>query len=165
MKGGQQARQLNAVDDPPLGDPEDYDRDERDVYTAESLGAQRKKWFVNLPLHRGVQRCQLDSGATCNVMSMKDKMRLAPRAPLQKSLARLRLYNRSISDQQRLPLHSQQLTKNGHLSSLWTRVQLTGAMQAGAMQRKSSAALRHLQGYQPEFLLELSLEGQGQAGE
>ncbi|CAL8338138.1 unnamed protein product [Boreogadus saida] len=144
MKGGQQARQLNAVDDPPLGDPEDYDRDERDVYTAESMGAvntQRKKWFV--------KRCQLDSGATCNVMSMKDKMRLAPRAPLQKSLVRLRLYNRSISDQQRLPLHSQQLTKNGHLSSLWTRLQLTGAMQAGAMQRKSSAALRRLQGYQP----------------
>ena len=96
MKGGQQARQLNAVDDPSLGDPEDYGRDERDVYTAESLGAvntQRKKWFVNLPLHRGVQRCQLDSGATCNVMSMEDKMRLAPKAPLQKSLARLRLYN------------------------------------------------------------------------
>ena len=95
MKGRQQARQLNAVDDQPLEDPEDSDRGERDVYTAESGGAvntQRKKWFVNLPLHRGVQRCQLDSGATCNVMSMKDKMRLAPRTPLQKSLTRLRLY-------------------------------------------------------------------------
>ncbi|CAL8269219.1 unnamed protein product [Boreogadus saida] len=45
--------------------------------------------------------------------------------------------------------HSQQLTKNAHLSSLWTRLQLTGVMQAGAMQRKSSAALRRLQGYQP----------------
>ncbi|CAL8388497.1 unnamed protein product [Boreogadus saida] len=55
----------------------------------------------------------------------------------------------SISDQQRLPLHSQRLTKNGHLSSLWTRVQLTGAMQVRAMQRKSSAAMRRLQGYQP----------------
>ncbi|CAL8265791.1 unnamed protein product [Gadus morhua 'NCC'] len=49
----------------------------------------------------------------------------------------------------RLTPHSQQLTKDGHLSSLWTRVQLTGAMQAGPMQRKSSAALRRLQGYQP----------------
>ncbi|KAK0155363.1 hypothetical protein N1851_002320 [Merluccius polli] len=46
MKRGQQARQLNAVDDPPLEDPEDSDRDERDVYTAESVGpvnTQRKK--------------------------------------------------------------------------------------------------------------------------
>ena len=96
MKTGQSARQLKAVDNLPPGDPEDSNLDEREVYTAESLGAgnaQRKKWFVNLPLHRGVQRSQLDSGATCDVMSMKDKMRLAPRAPLQKSLTRLRLYN------------------------------------------------------------------------
>ncbi|CAL8371725.1 unnamed protein product [Gadus morhua 'NCC'] len=64
----------------------------------------------------------------------------------------------SISDQQRLPLHNQQLTKNSHLSSLWARVQLTGAMQAGAMQRKSSAALRRLQGYQPEVTA-ISLTG------
>lgn len=35
--------------------------------------------------------CQLDSGAICNVMSLK--MRLAPRVGLQKSLTRLRLYN------------------------------------------------------------------------
>lgn len=81
------------MDDLLLGDPEDSDYNERD--TAESVGAvntQGKKWFVNLPLLRGVQRCQLDCGATCNVMSIKDK-RLAPRAPLQKSFTRLRLYN------------------------------------------------------------------------
>ncbi|KAF3856230.1 hypothetical protein F7725_016953, partial [Dissostichus mawsoni] len=95
MKRGQQARQLNAVDDPLPGELEDSD--ERDVYTAESVGAvntQGKKWFVNLPLQSGVQRCQLDSGATCNVMSIKDKTRLAPRTPLLKSLTRLKLYNR-----------------------------------------------------------------------
>ncbi|KAK5893965.1 hypothetical protein CesoFtcFv8_010707 [Champsocephalus esox] len=94
MKRGQKARQLNAVDDPLPGELEDSD--ERDVYTAESVGAvntRGKKWFVNLPLQSGVQRCQLDSGATCNVMSIKDKTRLAPRTPLLKSLIRLKLYN------------------------------------------------------------------------
>ena len=40
--------------------------------------------------------------------------------------------------------------KNGHLSSLWTRVRLTGARRAGAMWRKSSAALPRLQGRRPE---------------
>ncbi|CAL8307121.1 unnamed protein product [Boreogadus saida] len=45
---------------------------------------------------------------------------------------------------------SQQLAKNGHLSSLWTRGRLTGAKRAGAMWRKSSAALRRLQGRRPE---------------
>ena len=96
MKRGQQACQLTAVDDPLPGELEDSDQEERDVYTAESVRAQNtqgKKWFVNLPLHRGVQRCQLDSGATCNVMSIKDKMRLVPRTSLQKSLTRLKLYN------------------------------------------------------------------------
>lgn len=39
MKRSQQARQLNAVDDPLLVDPEDSNRDERNVYTAESVGA------------------------------------------------------------------------------------------------------------------------------
>ncbi|XP_034052535.1 uncharacterized protein LOC117533010 [Gymnodraco acuticeps] len=94
MKRGQQARQLNAVDDPLPGELEDSD--ERDVYTAESVGAvntRGKRWFVNLPLQSGIQRCQLDSGATCNVMSIKDKTRLAPRTPLLKSLTRLKLYN------------------------------------------------------------------------
>lgn len=56
-------------------------------------GCEHWKWFVNLLLHRGVQRCQLDSVTTCNLMSIKDKIRLAPRVPLQKSLTRLRLYN------------------------------------------------------------------------
>ncbi len=96
LKRGLQARQLNVVDHPLLEDPEDSDRDERDVYTAMSVGAvntQSKKWFVNLPLHKGVQRCQLDSGATCNALSIKDKMRLAPRMPLRPSLTRLKLYN------------------------------------------------------------------------
>lgn len=47
MTRSQQARQLKAVDDPLLVDLVDSDRDERDVYTAESVGA------VNTVAHRG----------------------------------------------------------------------------------------------------------------
>lgn len=96
MKRGQQACQLNMVDGPLSEEQEGSDRDDRDIYTAESVGAVNthgKKWFVNLPLQKGIQRCQLDSGATCNVMGIKDKMRLAPKIPLRKSLTSLKLYN------------------------------------------------------------------------
>lgn len=97
MKRGQNTRQLHT-----MGTPSEEDHDVDDdgqlgqIYTAMSIGAvntQGKKWFVNLPLQNGPQRCQLDSGATCNVMSIKDKMRLSPRTPLQPSLTRLKLYN------------------------------------------------------------------------
>lgn len=52
-----------------------------DIYTVESISTvhmKGKKWFVSLRLHGKSLRCQLDSGATCNVMSYKDKVRVAP---------------------------------------------------------------------------------------
>lgn len=58
---------------------------EAHIYTAQSIGAVQgceKKWFVNIKMNGGSQRCQLDSGATCDVMSIKDMRRLAPQAKL-----------------------------------------------------------------------------------
>lgn len=81
MKRGQ-ALQLNAVDDSKV-----VDLVEMDVYKIESVGAvktQGKKWFVNLPLCKGVQKCQLDCAATC---ILKDKLRLFRKIP------KYRLYN------------------------------------------------------------------------
>ncbi len=96
MKRGQNTRQLHTMDAPSEEDQDDDGGNLGQIYTAMSIGAvntQGKKWFVNLPLQNGPQRCQLDSGATCNVMSIKDKMRLSPRTALQPSLTRLKLYN------------------------------------------------------------------------
>lgn len=67
-----------------------------DVYAVESIGAVRtrgKKWFVNLRLNGTLQKCQIDSGATCNVMSLRDKKRLAPREKLKQSNTTLKLYS------------------------------------------------------------------------
>lgn len=69
---------------------------ENDVYTSECIGAVRtkgKKWFVTLLLNDKPQQCQLDSGATCNVMCLKDKLRLAPRDKLKTSVTKLKLYS------------------------------------------------------------------------
>lgn len=93
-KKGQDARQLNAVDAPAAEDQDNEDGEQRHIYTAERIGAvntQGGKWFVNLQLHRGRQRCLLDTGATCNVMSIRDKMTLAPRVMLQPSRTKLKL--------------------------------------------------------------------------
>uniref|UniRef100_A0A8C5PCI9 ribonuclease H n=1 Tax=Leptobrachium leishanense TaxID=445787 RepID=A0A8C5PCI9_9ANUR len=71
------------------------------VYTKECIGAVQskgQKWFVNLILHNICQPCQLDSGATCNVMGLKDKMKLAPRAPLQPSGTKLKLYSGELME-------------------------------------------------------------------
>lgn len=70
--------------------------DSNDVYATESIGAVRtkgNKWFVNLRLNGKLQRCQLDSGATCNAMSLRDRMRLAPREKLKASGTILKLYS------------------------------------------------------------------------
>lgn len=67
-----------------------------DVYASECIGAVRakgQKWFVTLLLNNKPQKCQLDSGATCNVMSLKDKRRLAPRDKLTQSSTKLKLYS------------------------------------------------------------------------
>lgn len=69
---------------------------ESDIYMHESIGAvhsRGKKWFVTLRLHNKQQQCQLDSGATCNVMSYKDKINLAPDTHLLPSDTRLKLYS------------------------------------------------------------------------
>lgn len=98
MKKGQATRQLHAAD----GEvPEDMDRadTEAHIYTAESIGAVQgrgKKWFVNLKMNGGFQRCQLDSGATCDVMSIKDMRRLDPGAKLLPSQTRLVLYSDQV---------------------------------------------------------------------
>lgn len=95
MKRGQATRQLHAAD----GEvPEDTDRldSEARIYTAESIGAVQgrgKKWFANLKMNGGFQRCQLDSGATCDVMSLKDMRRLDPAAKLLPSQTKLVLYS------------------------------------------------------------------------
>lgn len=95
MKRGQATRQLHAAD---AEAPEDMDRlnTEAHLYTAESIGAVQgrgKKWFANIQMNGGTQRCQLDSGATCDVMSIKDMRRLAPEAKLLPSQTRLVLYS------------------------------------------------------------------------
>lgn len=67
-----------------------------DVYATESIGAVGtigKKWFVNLQLKGKLKIHQLDSGATCNAMSFRDKKRLAPREKLKPSVTMLRLYS------------------------------------------------------------------------
>uniref|UniRef100_A0A673W9M9 Gypsy retrotransposon integrase-like protein 1 n=1 Tax=Salmo trutta TaxID=8032 RepID=A0A673W9M9_SALTR len=67
-----------------------------DVYASECIGAVRakgQKWFVTLLLNNKPQQCQLDSGATCNVMSLRDKRRLAPRDKLTQSSTKLKLYS------------------------------------------------------------------------
>ena len=95
MKRGQATRQLHAAD---MEAPDDTDRSDTDahIYTTQSIGAvqgQGKKWFANIKMNGGSQRCQLDSGATCDVMSIKDMRRLAPHAKLLPSQTRLVLYS------------------------------------------------------------------------
>uniref|UniRef100_A0A8C5Q7G7 Gypsy retrotransposon integrase-like protein 1 n=1 Tax=Leptobrachium leishanense TaxID=445787 RepID=A0A8C5Q7G7_9ANUR len=66
------------------------------LYSSEVIGAVQsrgKKWFVTLRLNNRPQSCQLDSGATCDVMCLKDKMMLAPDAHLLPSDTKLKLYS------------------------------------------------------------------------
>ena len=52
------------------------DGSEDDLFSTEcigAVGARGKKWFATLELNGLKQKCQLDSGATCDVMSLKDK--------------------------------------------------------------------------------------------
>lgn len=39
------------------------------------------------------QKCQLDSGAMCDVMSLRDKMRISPQEKLMPSSTKLKLYS------------------------------------------------------------------------
>ena len=95
MKKGQTTRQFNTAD---TEYPEDMSPSDTEahIYTAQSIGAVQgcgKKWFVNIKINGGSQRCQLDSGATCDVMSITDMRRLAPQAKLLPSHTRLVLYS------------------------------------------------------------------------
>lgn len=95
MKRGRDMRQLHAADTEVSGDTGRFDT-EAHIYTAESIGAVQgrgQRWFANIKMTGGFQRCQLDSGATCNVMSIKDVRRLAPGAKLLPSQTRLVLYS------------------------------------------------------------------------
>lgn len=67
-----------------------------DIYMVESISMVQMKgnrWFVSLRLHGKSLCSQLDSGPTCNVMSYKDKLKVAPYTPLHPSNAKLRLYS------------------------------------------------------------------------
>lgn len=95
MKRGRDMRQLHAAD---TEVPEDMGRlvTGAHIYTAERIGAVQgrgKKWFANIKMAGGSQRCQLDSGAMCDVMSIKDVRRLAPRVKLLPSQTRLVFYS------------------------------------------------------------------------
>lgn len=59
----------------------------------ELLVQREIKWFAALTLNGTKQKCQLDSGATCDVTSLKDKMRIAPQEKLMPSSTRLKLYS------------------------------------------------------------------------
>ncbi|GAA6080762.1 uncharacterized protein LOC121847580 [Tachysurus ichikawai] len=62
----------------PGGDSDD------DIYVVESISTvhmKGKKWFVSLQLHGKSLPCQLDLGATCNVMSYKDKVKSTHTTP------------------------------------------------------------------------------------
>lgn len=74
-KGLDAPAHVHSMDNPILTESGD------DLFTTECIGAvgpKGKKWFAALMLNGTKQRCQLDSGATCDVMSLKDKMRIAP---------------------------------------------------------------------------------------
>ncbi len=67
------------------------------LFTAEecidTIKSPGPRWFVNLTLNKKKQACQLDTGATCNVMSRIIKEKLDPESPLQPSATRLKLYS------------------------------------------------------------------------
>ena len=88
-------KKMNCVEDS-MEDSECHSVEDIYTYMHETKGPakeRKKKWFVTLRLHGKAQRCQLDSVATCDVMSYKTKMRLAPKAPLRPSKAVLRPYS------------------------------------------------------------------------
>ncbi|RXN31866.1 Retrovirus-related Pol poly from transposon [Labeo rohita] len=51
------------------------------------------RWFVNLTINKQKQACQLDTGATCNVISRIIKEKLDYECPLQPSATKLKLYS------------------------------------------------------------------------
>ena len=80
-----------------LEDVEQGDTDTDDMFLAteciSNIKSKGLKWFVHLRLNKKKQACQLDTGATCNVMSRKIKEKLSPRTALQQSTTKLKLYS------------------------------------------------------------------------
>ena len=73
------------------------DTDTDDMFLAteciSNVKSKGLKWFVHLRLNRKKQACQLDTGATCNVMSSKIKEKLSPGTALHPSTTKLKLYS------------------------------------------------------------------------
>ncbi len=85
-------RKINVMDE-----SEQHDTDTDDMFLASecvsSMNSKGLKWFVHLRLNKKRQACQLDTGATCNVMGSKIKEKLSPGTALQPSTTRLKLYS------------------------------------------------------------------------
>lgn len=64
--------------------------EESTLYMIESVGAvgqtKGKKWFVTLKLNNKPQRCQLDSGATYNIMTLKHVEKWHPKQSYNKAM-------------------------------------------------------------------------------
>lgn len=98
---------------------QDNEQDEAYLYMTSATMTDRqqgKKWFVNLRMDGVRLKCQLDSGATCNVMSLKEKMKVAPNRKLAPSQTRLRLYSGEVMTS--LGLFSTNCTIKGHTYQL-----------------------------------------------
>lgn len=84
-KGSEAPAQVHSMDNSPVTQETDSGDD---LFTTECIGAvgpKGKKWFAALTPNGTKQKCQLDSGATCDIMSLKDKMRIAPQEKLMPS--------------------------------------------------------------------------------
>lgn len=93
-RGSEVSAHIHSMENPVLAQETDGSGD--DLFSTEcigAVGARGKKWFAVLQLNGLKQKCQLDSGATCDVMSLKDKIRIAPREKLMPSSTKLKLYS------------------------------------------------------------------------
>ena len=84
-----------------LEDIEQGDTDTDDIFLAteciSNVKSKGLKWFVHLRLNKKKQACQIDTGATCNVMSSKIKEKLSPETALHPSTTKLKLYSGEMS--------------------------------------------------------------------
>ncbi|XP_035690003.1 uncharacterized protein K02A2.6-like [Branchiostoma floridae] len=69
--------------------------DDEEVYTVGSVSSNNKKWYIDLKMSDGKSlSCQIDTGATCNVISEDDFRKFGHK--MKPSKARLKLYDGSI---------------------------------------------------------------------
>ncbi|XP_034058782.1 uncharacterized protein K02A2.6-like [Gymnodraco acuticeps] len=91
----EKTRKVNVVEDVQQTEG-DSDTSENLYNVTEYVGnvkAPGRKWFVHLHLNKKRQLCQLDTGATCNVMGRQFKEKLSPKTALQPTRTRLKLYS------------------------------------------------------------------------